>query len=329
MLKKSINDQLTYEDKYEQQLSQYEIMKNKAYTAYLSRKNLLKKMHSFENISLIKNQVEIDEMQKLYHELEEHVQLIKSETLEMEYKLNLIEEDILKREKKISEYRQKNNVLITDRNNIIKEYLKENIKLIKIYQTLNVNTCKDIIDIFNNEKFLYQSNYTQFTNLNKEIIDLNIIYTTYERDLVSVDKNIKYKEAKDSVSTDYKTDIDVINLEIMLKECKDSVEEDIDKIAFIEKIFIKLKRDFNSYDKKLSFIINSINYLYSLKFYKENQNSKDNSNGSINNKDKKDNASVVSGSVKTTSTKTINNLVQLKELMPTDNEWNENNSIQN
>jgi hypothetical protein len=107
MLKKSINDQQTYEDKCENNLYQYEIIKNKAYSAFLTRKNLLKRMHSFENISMIKNQVEVQEMQKLYRELEEQVQLIKSETLEMEYKLNLIEEDISKREKLISEKKKK------------------------------------------------------------------------------------------------------------------------------------------------------------------------------------------------------------------------------
>jgi len=325
MLKKSINDQQTYEDKCENNLYQYEIIKNKAYSAFLTRKNLLKRMHSFENISMIKNQVEVQEMQKLYRELEEQVQLIKSETLEMEYKLNLIEEDISKREKLISEKKKKNNILIKDRNNIIKEYLRENIKLYKIYQSLSVNTCKDIIDIFNNDKFLYQSNYTQFNNLNKEIIDLNIILTTYERDLANVNKNIKNKEAKDCENNNYKGDIDVIDLEITLKEYKDSVEEDIEKFAQKEKILIRLKRDFNIYDNKLSLIINSINYIFSMKYNKDIANSKDNSNGSINNKDK--NFTSNSNPPKTTSTKTINNLAQIKELIPKDNEWNDKNSI--
>ena len=310
MLKKSTNDQLIYEEKYEQQLYQYQIMKNKAYTAYLTRKNLLAKMRSFENMSMIKSQVEIEEMRKLYHLLEEQVQLIKSETLEMEYKLNLIEEDVKKKEKKIAVYKQKNINSIGDRNCIINEFIRENIKIVKIYQTLNANTLEEVIEIFNHEKYNYQSNYSQFNNFNREIVDLKTIYTTFERDLLDVEKNIKSKEQKDLANSDYKAYIDVINLEIELKECQDGIEEDIERIALIEKIVIKLKIDFNNYDKSLNHVINSINYLQSLKF-----KDKDNSNGNLKEK-----------SNKIASNRTLNNLMNLKDMMPNDNEWNEKNS---
>lgn len=313
MLKKSINDQLVYEDKYEQQINKYEIMKNKAHAAYLTRKNLLAKMRSFENMSMIKNQVQIEEKQKLYHQLEEQVQLIKSETLEMEYKLNLIEVDIKKKENKISDYQKKNVNVINERNCVINEILQENIKIIKIYQTLNANSLEEIIEIFNREKFTYQSNYSQFNNLNKEIVDLKIIHTAYQRDLYDLQRNIKRKEKKDNANLDYKADIDVINLEITLKECNDGIEEDIERIALIEKIFIKLRKDFNNYDKKINYITSCIDHLNMLKF--KDKDNKDSLNGYL--KDK---------SGKTASTKTINNLVNLKELMPNDSDWNESNS---
>jgi len=271
-------------------------------------------MRSFENISIIKNQVQIEEMHKLYNDLEEQVQLIKSETLEMEYKLNIVEEDIKKKAKDIAEYRQLNNNLTRERNCLIKDLLKENIKIIKIYQTLNANSLNEIIEIFNSEKFTYQSNYVQFTNLNKEIVDLKIIYTTYHRDLTSVEKNIKHKEQKDLANTDYKADIDVIKLEIGLKECKDGVEDDIEKIAIIEKIFLKLRKDFINYDMKLNYILNSINYLNLLKF---KDTDKDKDSNSIDNKEK---------SAMNASSRTINNLMHLKELMPIDCIWDQNRS---
>jgi len=311
MLKKSINDQLEYEDKYNEQLSQCEVMKNKAFNAFITRKNLLEKMISFENLSMIKNGIEFDDMQKVYHELEEQVKLIKSETLEMEYKLNIIQDDVVKKEKYISDYKQKNNILIRDRNIIVKDYFRENIKLIKIYDSLNIFSTIDIIEIFNREKFNYQSNYTQFNNLNKEIVDLNIINTTYERDLDHIVKNIQSKEEKDLTNYDYKADIDVINVELQLNKFRESIEEDIEKIGSLEKFFIKMKKNFNNNDKRLNQIINSINYLNSLK-YKE--------------KEKKE-ARISSNDVPGISSnpQTINNLVQMKDLMPSDNEWSEQN----
>lgn len=313
MLKKSINDQLAYENKYNEQLSQYEVMKNKAFNAFMTRKALLEKMISFENLTMIKNGIEFDDMQKVYHELEDQVKLIKSETLEMEYKLNIIQEDVVKKEKYVLDYKQKNNIVINDRNLFLKDYFRENIKLIKIYSSLNVFSTIDIIEIFNREKFNYQSNYTQFNNLNKEIVDLNIIYTTYERDLHTVVKNIQSKEEKDLNNYDYKSDIDVINVELQLKESRESIEEDIEKIGSLEKIFIKLKKNFNSNDKRLNQIINSINYLNSLK-YKEKEN-----------KEVRISSKEVPGI--SSNSQTINNLVQIKDLMSNENEWSEQNCI--
>lgn len=314
MLKKSINDHFAYEDKYEQQLKQYEIMKNKAEAAFLTRKNLLAKMRSLENMTFIKNEVELQEMQKIYHELEEQVQLIKSETLEMEYKLNLIVEDIAKKEKSISYYKLKNSALLNDRNYIIKEYLKENSKLIRIYQTLSVNSIKQIIEIFNLEKFNYQSNYMQFNNFNKEIVELNHIYTIHEKDLAFIDENIKNKELKDDKIIDYKEDIDVIDLEIELRESRECTEDDLYKIAFIEKMFLKMKKDFTLHEKKLSHVFDCINYLASLKFRdKEAKISNNTKNQSLEIKGK------------TSSTKTLNNLVHLKDSFSiNDNDWSAN-----
>jgi len=314
MLKKSINDQLAFEGKYKKQLFQLDIMKNKANTAYMTRKNLLTKMISFENMSMIKNEVQVEEMQKLYHELEEQVQLIKSETLEMEYKLNIIQEDIAKKEKMILESKKINNVVTRERNVMIKDYLKENLKIIKIYQTLNVNSLKEIIEIFNNQQFCYQSNYNQFNNLNKEIVDLKIIFTTYERDLLKLERNIKRKEKKDMETNDYKADIDVVNLQLLLKELRLSIEEDIDKVAQTEKIFIKMKRDFNNHEKKISYIITCINFIHSQKYYKDMDKESSNSNVS---KEK--------GS-KALCMKTVNNLMYIKELIPSDNIWTKDSS---
>jgi len=266
MLKKSINSQLAYEEKFEQQLNQSEIIKKKAEKAYLTRKNLLNKMRSLENITFIKNQVELEEIQKLYNELEQQVQLIKSETLEMEYKLNLIQEEVTKKEKRISYYKHKNSNCLSDRNSIIKEYLKEKSKIIRIYQTLNANSITEIIEIFNLEKFNYQSNYIQFNNLNKEIVDLKQIYSTNQKDLAFIADNIKNKEHKDYKNINYKEDIEVATLEVQLRESMDCIEDNIDRIAIIEKIFSKMKKEFNLQDKKLTHVIDIINYISSVKF---------------------------------------------------------------
>ena len=314
MLKKSINDYLSYEDKFEQQFSQHEIMKKRAKSAYLSRKNLLTKMRSLENMTFIKNEVELEEMQKLYNELEEQVKLIKSETLEMEYKLNLIEEDIAIKEKRTNNYKQNNSALLSDRNDIIKDYLKENTKINRIYQTLNVKSIKEIIEIFNLEKFKYQSNYVQFNNLNKEIIELNQVYTTYEKDLTFTSNIIKIKDQNNFKNNDYKEDIDVMNLEIELRDSRECVDDNLDKIAFIEKILMKMKKDLSLYDKKLSNIIDCINYIATFKL-----RDKDSKNNNISKSQIIDNAQKIS------STKTLNNLVHLKDTMPNnDNEWSEN-----
>jgi hypothetical protein len=289
-------------------------MKNKAEGAYMTRKNLSTKMRSLENITFIKNEAEFEEMQKIYHELEEQIKLIKSETLDMEYRLSLIEEDLVKKEKKISFYKQKNTAILNDRNNFMKEFFRLNTKIMSIYQTLKVNSLGEIIEIFNKEKFDYQSNYTQFNNLNKENIELNIIYTTYSKDLETLVEKIKTKEQKDNKNIDYNEDIDVVNLEIELRDNKECIEDDIEKIAIKEKILIRMKEDFGIYDKKINYIVNCINFPPSLKFKEKNKKS---SNYNIPQIDQAD--------IKNLSTKAIKNLVNLKDSIPVDNDWNENN----
>lgn len=319
MLKKKLNDQCQYEDKFDSQLEKYEIMKNKANSALIVRTNLLNKMISFENMALLKNETEIFEKNKLYQELEDHVQLIKLETADLDYKLGLIEDDIKKTERTIWEYKAKARYLLPERNNLIKYYYVSQIKLTKIFKSLGVNSVEELMQFFNKEKYIYQSNYTLFNNLNKEIVDLNIILTTYEKDQKKIEFHLRSKEFREMMSGDYKSDMEVNNLEIALKETKITIEEQVEKLAKIGKIFIKLKRDFLNYDKTLIFVKKCIIDVHNLKF-KEKDNasnskhsvSKDASHQSmINIKEK----NIIE------SSKTIRNYANSINMLPNDSEW--------
>lgn len=254
MLKKRINDQMQFEDKFDAQLEKYEIMKNKTNAALIVRQNLLSKMISFENMSILKNETEVFEMQKLYSELEDHVKIIKSETIDMDYKLNLIVEEIRSKQKIMADYKGKARYLLPERNNFRREYILNTLKFNKIFRVLNVDSIEQLIEIFNKEKFSYQSNYMQFNNLNKEIIDLNVILTAYDKDLKKIEVNLKTKEFKEMLSGDYKSDVEVSNFEILYKDCKSYVEEQMEKISKIGKVIKRIKRDFLRYDKNLNFI---------------------------------------------------------------------------
>ena len=257
---------MEFEDKFDSQLNKYEIMKNKTQCALIVRKNLLNKMISFENMAILKNEVEVTEMNKLYQELEEHVMIIKSETLEMDYKLGLIVEEIKKKETALEESKAKKSYIIPERDNLIKEYLIDTIKLIRIYRSLNVNTIDEIIEKFNKEKFNYLSNYSLFNNLNKEIVDLNIVLSAYEKEIQNIEVNLQSKLFKEILSGDYKSDIEVNNLEIILKESKDYIEVSVDKIAKFGEIIIKVKRDFLKYEIILNNVMKFIRDLHASKF---------------------------------------------------------------
>ena len=146
------------------------------------------------------------------------------------------------------------------------------------------------------EKYLFQSYYLQFNNLNKEIVDLNIIYTEFFKEYTNIEKKIKSKEFTDMMHGDYKFDIEVNSLEIMFKDYKDDVDGKIEKISFYQKIFYELKKNFNNFEKKLSFILNSIHFL----------------GGAEKSKFK--------------STKTVYNIEKIKEFIPTENDWDKNSS---
>jgi hypothetical protein len=236
-------------------------MKNKTNSALVVRNNLLSKMISFENMAILKSEVEVSEMNKLYQELEEHVMIIKSETLELDYKLSLILEDIKKKKTCLEDTKAKKVYIIPERDNLIKEYLIDTIKLIKIYRSLNVNTIEEMIEKFNKEKNNYLSNYSQFNNLNKDIVDLNIILTTYEKDLQKMEISLKSKDFDEILSGNYKSDLEVSNMEIILKENKDTVDESIDKIAKFGEIIIKIKRDFLKFENILN---NTIRFIRDL-----------------------------------------------------------------
>ena len=186
----------------------------------------------------------------------------------------------------------------------------------KIFRQLNVNSIEELIEIFNKEKFTYQSNYMQFNNLNKEIIDLNIIVTALEKDLQKIELNLRSKEFKEMMSGDYKSDTAVNNLMIILKESKISIEERLDKIAKIGKIFIKVKRDIISHDKFLNFIRKCITDMFLMKIKDKDttkiSGSKDVSSiSSLKEKNKLDNSKVNSPYANEVS------------LFPNDSEWSE------
>jgi hypothetical protein len=269
-------------------------------------------MISFENMALLKNETEIFEKKKLYNQIENQVKLIKFETEDMDYKLCLIQGDKNSTKKTISEYKAKAKYLKPERNNLIREFFIEKIKFIKIFRQLNVNSISQLIEVFNKEKFIYQSNYMQFNNLNKEIIDLNVIFTRYEKDLILLEMHLKTKEFKEMLSGDYKSDFEVSNLIAILRDSKAYIEETIDKISKIGKIFIKIKRETVHYDKILNFIKKCITDLFFNKI--KDKDSIKNSNTNI---------VAIRELHRRDSIKSKNNSFYLNEvnLLPNDSEW--------
>ena len=137
-------------------LKKYEVIVKTAERSYNMKKNLLNDMKKFDHNNIEKNQNELNEKRKIYCHLEIEVKQIKDDTVTFQNQMEEIFSLIQTKEKIISDKDEKNQIIIDD----IKNYLRQNyeikIKMLQIYDNLKVCDLESIIKKFREERIQYQ-----------------------------------------------------------------------------------------------------------------------------------------------------------------------------
>jgi hypothetical protein len=258
LMKKRLAVELKFEESNEKQYNQYIIIKNNAYLSVSKQQNLLEDMRAYNVMSVVKHDVEIENKKKKFNELEFQVFTIKSDTVEVQKKLEDIKNNILNIINLIRRTQTKNAKVNEEKKFLLREFLKTNIKLLHIYRSLEVTDLDDIIQKFNKQRFEYQKLYSQFQDLNKVIALLNQSETDYKNELNQIIKMIQNKTENDAEDDEI-----VLQCSIRISELKEINIVMKENIQNTEKVLINLTKYLYNYDGKLRDLIKNINILAS------------------------------------------------------------------
>lgn len=266
MIKKRLAEELKYEEINDKQYKKYKIIKNNATLSVGRQKSFLSDVRTYNNLFILRHDNEISLKKKKFNELEFQVFTIKSSTIDIQKKIGDTKQEILNTNKSIKDIKIKNKKIFDEFTNNIREYLKTKIQLIYVFKSLKVKSLDDIVKKFNDQKFEYQSYYTQFININKNIAELNIDYTSLQNELNELNSAIKIK--KDEITreakakNEYNSDENIIQIQIDIQknnQVNNSLQE---KITKNDKLIINAVKYLNTYDKELNEVIKNINMLY-------------------------------------------------------------------
>jgi hypothetical protein len=252
LIKKRLAEELKYEVTNEKHFKQYEIIKNNAILSVSKQKTMLHDIRSYDNLSHVKYGLEVDGKKKKFNELEFQVHTIKNDTLEIEKILEKTKIEIVATYNMIKDIKVLNSKMYGEKIIALRDYLKTKILLIQIYQTLGVKDLDEIIKKFNQQRFEYQSLYSQFLNINKVVADLNIIYTSLEQQhgLINNEINEKINCALSS-KEEYQNDDSVITIMQRIKEVLMTNLSIKEALTMKEKSINQVNKYMITYNKKM------------------------------------------------------------------------------
>ncbi len=255
MISQRYNEELKIKEDVEKQHEKYEIIKNNSALSINKQKGLLTDIQMYHEVSSIRHEGDIQLKKKKFNELEFQVFTIKSDTVEIQNKLQNIKSNTKDVLTKIKEAKLKNSLIIQKNKKKSREYLQNKIKLLKIYNSLKVKSLEDIINNFNILKIEYISLYTQFTELNKVIVDLNLEQTELSKHLKQVEEGVKLKKENEEK---YDNGSYENTMEIKLREIRNRNVTLREKLLTNENTIVLIKKYLIKYDSKISEILNSL-----------------------------------------------------------------------
>jgi hypothetical protein len=217
-LNKRHHDELKLENLTEKQFNTYKIIKNNAILSVNKQKTFLSDMNLYNNMNGVRFENEVEKKKKKFNELEFQVFTIKSDTLQLEKKYNMIKDTISSMMKNIKDQKIKNHSISMMNKKLLHDFLYTKINLLKIHRNFKIKSLGDIINKFNEQRLQYQSLYSQFLNLNKVIAILNIEYTDLKAQFDSLNSKIEIHWEEEKAKLLDLSDERVSKLDIRLKE---------------------------------------------------------------------------------------------------------------
>jgi hypothetical protein len=262
-LNKRYNDELELERVNEKQYQKYLIIKNNAILSVNKEKAFLKDMRQYEAMSMQRIDGDIAQKKKRFNELEFQVYTIKSDTVQVQKKLDEIKIKSLDIYKNIKEIKLKNSELSEDYQLNLRDYLRIKIKLYKIFKELKVKSLPEIIKIFNEQNFQYQSLHSQFFGLNKRLSELNMEYTNLKNEFELINSKIHSRfDSQAQVPVNKKIlqndDDEIIEIDIKLKELIEINSSTNEKISNCIKFLNNVVKYLYYYNGKLNELMTSL-----------------------------------------------------------------------
>ena len=137
----------------------YSIVKKTAERSCNMKKKLLNEIKQFNQITFIKNNIDLNEKRKIYCHLEIEVNNIKNETLKFQKEVENFLVEIIEKEKIISLIEKKNKLISKEIQNILRQKYEIKIKMLQIYNNFQVFDLVSIIKKYKEERIQYQGYY--------------------------------------------------------------------------------------------------------------------------------------------------------------------------
>lgn len=162
-LKFSLQNELESAETFEKQHRDYLTIQNIAQREFKAQKIFFREILNLENSTQHQNNKVLDTKKTAYNKLEYEVSQIKDDNIKTEKQLNLCKLDIKRVNSQIAEVNQKNKKISVEYSSILKDYIKINSCLFKIYDKLDVECIETVIKHFKQERIQYQGYYSQVT----------------------------------------------------------------------------------------------------------------------------------------------------------------------
>ncbi len=168
-----------------------------------------------------------------FKELEYQVFKIKDSTVTIQNKLEELKIKIIRTKEQINSTKSKNLKINEDRRNIRKDHLLTRIQLLKIFKKLKYKTLDDIIILYNTETKSFHSQYStvniyfilKFLKINKDIQDMNNIYTELNSKYLSLRQDIKHiiKSNQKEMNKKYDDPENITHLSTINELCENNI----------------------------------------------------------------------------------------------------------
>lgn len=251
---KQFSEQVNQEEQIKKQYDKYQIIKNKAERTMISKLKQLKELRSYENMFSLKYEIILNKKRKIYQELKDKVNSIKDESEDLFVQLESMKNQQKMNQELIKDFKYKIGKYTVEISNTRKENMYISILIEKIYQILNVNNLKEVIEICNKRKYLSETLNKQFQSLNKDLNFLSSQLSDYLREIRDIEKYIKEKN-RSTETEDPNEEVRSPVFDSQLESIRKDNLQIYKKIKFLEELLNKICRNMLIHNEKLGSVI--------------------------------------------------------------------------